>query len=188
MFSNGKFKNVVALVNSKEECPLLPYTSVTRTYTLQPAKGATKNWIALEDSFSKSGAALASTVTCPSNNPEDRNVFAIYVSYYVKVKILVSAMGGELSLKLPFTLIHSANELPEIMQLESRPSQDREIEKPSDKIEVIKEEPVKVECHEPKPMKNINNISNILPKKCKSKKSAIQDENEIIKCEEEGAI
>ncbi|XP_017002391.2 beta-arrestin-1 [Drosophila takahashii] len=39
-------------------------------------------------------------------NGEERNVFAIYVSYYVKVKLTLSGMGGELSLKLPFVLVH----------------------------------------------------------------------------------
>lgn len=72
--------------------------------------GTTKNWIALEDSYNKNGASLASTVICNSNTAEDRNVFAIYVSYYVKVKLSVSAMGGELSLKLPFVLAHSCRE------------------------------------------------------------------------------
>lgn len=42
-------------------------------------------------------------------NTDDRNVFAIYVSYYIKVKLTLSGMGGELSLKLPFTLIHVDN-------------------------------------------------------------------------------
>lgn len=37
---------------------------------------------------------------------EERNVFAIYVSYYVKVKLTLSGMGGEVSLKLPFILGH----------------------------------------------------------------------------------
>lgn len=110
MFSNGKFKNVVAIINSKDDCPIGPSNSLTKTYSLSPTKGSTKNWIALEDSYSKSGTSLASTVTCNSNNPEDRNVFAIYVSYYVKVKLLVSVMGGELSLKLPFTLMHTCPE------------------------------------------------------------------------------
>lgn len=74
--------------------------------------GVTKNWIALEDSYSKTGASLASTVIC-NNTPEDRNVFAIYVSYYVKVKLTLSAMGGDVSVKLPFTLTHSCiNEAP----------------------------------------------------------------------------
>ncbi|XP_072935257.1 arrestin homolog [Epargyreus clarus] len=112
MFSNGKFKNVVALVRGTGT-PVMPGQSHTDTYTLTPHRGVTKNWIALEDSYSKSGASLASTILCLSNSPEDRNVFAIYVSYYVKVKLTLSAMGGELSAKLPFTLTHSCiNEAP----------------------------------------------------------------------------
>lgn len=109
MFSNGKFKNVVAMINSKEECPLGPGSALSKTYSLNPAKGATKNWIALEDSYSKSTAFLASTVIC--NSPEERNVFAIYVSYYVKIKLFMGAIGGELSLKLPFSLMHSPLDL-----------------------------------------------------------------------------
>ncbi|XP_014476643.1 PREDICTED: arrestin homolog [Dinoponera quadriceps] len=107
MFSNGKFKNVVALVSSQEGCPVGPGGTLIKSYSLRPIKGSTKNWIALEDSYTKTGATLASTVICPGNGPEDRNVFAIYVSYYVKIKLLVSAMGGKVSLKLPFTLMHS---------------------------------------------------------------------------------
>ncbi|XP_075988715.1 arrestin homolog isoform X2 [Anticarsia gemmatalis] len=115
MFSNGKFKNVVALVKGNDV--VMPGQTHTDTYTLTPHRvfslpGITKNWIALEDSYSKTGASLASTVLC-NNTPEDRNVFAIYVSYYVKVKLTFSAMGGDLSLKLPFTLTHSCiNEAP----------------------------------------------------------------------------
>ncbi|KAL0896046.1 hypothetical protein ABMA27_012027 [Loxostege sticticalis] len=111
MFSNGKFKNVVAVVKCGGT-PVMPGQTLTDTYTLTPHRGVTKNWIALEDSYSKSGASLASTVVC-NNSPEDRNVFAIYVSYYVKVKLTLSAIGGEVSLKLPFTLTHSCiNEAP----------------------------------------------------------------------------
>ncbi|KYN30450.1 Arrestin, lateral eye [Trachymyrmex septentrionalis] len=107
MFSNGKFKNVVALVSSQENCPLGPGGNLRKIYTLRLVKGTTKNWIALEDSYAKTGASLASTVTNPRNGPDDRNVYTIYVSYYVKIKLFISAMGGEVSLKLPFTLMHS---------------------------------------------------------------------------------
>ncbi|XP_011637907.1 phosrestin-2-like isoform X1 [Pogonomyrmex barbatus] len=107
MFSNGKFKNVVALMSSQEDCPLGPGGNLRKTYSLKLVKGTTKNWIALEDSYTKTGASLASTVANPRNGPDDRNVYTIYVSYYVKVKLLISAMGGEVSLKLPFTLMHS---------------------------------------------------------------------------------
>ncbi|KYN21804.1 Phosrestin-2 [Trachymyrmex cornetzi] len=107
MFSNGKFKNVVAFVSSQEDCPVGPGSNLRKIYTLRLVKGTTKNWIALEDSYAKTGASLASTVTNPRNGPDDRNVYTIYVSYYVKVKLFISVMGGEVSLKLPFTLMHS---------------------------------------------------------------------------------
>ncbi|PSN49983.1 hypothetical protein C0J52_08761 [Blattella germanica] len=153
MFSNGKFKNVVALVTSRDECPLGPGSSLNRTYTLHPAKGATKNWIALEDSFSRAGASLASTVTCTSNSPDDRNVFAIYVSYYVKVKLLVSAMGGELSLKLPFTLTHTTStELTESLTLSPPPSRPAKEASPSaekkKKTNTREDEDVILKCDE----------------------------------------
>ncbi|XP_057659068.1 arrestin homolog isoform X1 [Diorhabda carinulata] len=106
MFSNGKFKNVVASLNSKEDCPIHHGNTFEKTFSLVPVKSTTKNWIALEESYNKCGTSLASTVTS-TNNPDDRNVFAIYVSYYVKVKLLVNRMGGDLSLKLPFTLMHT---------------------------------------------------------------------------------
>lgn len=85
MFSNGKFKNTVAEVTSKEGCPVDPGYSYSTSYVLRPEKSSTKNWIALEDNFSTPGATLASSVLCSGSEPEDRNVFAIYVSYYVKV-------------------------------------------------------------------------------------------------------
>lgn len=105
MFSNGKFKNIVAMVDSREDCPIRPGCTFDRIYILNPAKGVTKNWIALEDSYIKVPSSLASTVVC--NSPEERNVFAIYVSYYVKVKLVVGAMRSKFSVKLPFTLTHS---------------------------------------------------------------------------------
>lgn len=85
--------------------------------------GTTKNWIALEDSLQRSsepdeitGCIAASAIRTPtvcnsigSGLKGERNVFAIYVSYYVKVKLTLSGMGGELSLKLPFSLIHVDN-------------------------------------------------------------------------------
>lgn len=105
MFSNGKFKNEVAVVDAKDDCPLQAGTSLHKTYVMNPAKGVTKNWIALEDSHTRSSSSLASTVIC--NAPEERNVFAIYVSYYVKVKLAVGVWNGKLSIKLPFTLLPS---------------------------------------------------------------------------------
>ncbi|XP_050293453.1 arrestin homolog [Anthonomus grandis grandis] len=110
MFSNGKFKNVVAMLSDKESCPIGPTAALNKTYTLLPLNSSTKNWIALEDTYNRSNSSLASTVSSVTGNPEERNVFAIYVSYYVKVKLMVSVMGGDVSLKLPFTLMHTCSD------------------------------------------------------------------------------
>lgn len=48
----------------------------------------------------------ASAPKCVDASLEERNVFAIYVSYYIKVKLTLSGMGGEVTLKLPFILGH----------------------------------------------------------------------------------
>lgn len=96
--------------------------------------GSTKNWIAVEgalfstSNYDTSLAALNSKLassaprgcsftsfhpplqsSCPSSSThqapiDEKNVFAIYVSYYVKVKLSLSGMGGEVTLKLPFIL------------------------------------------------------------------------------------
>jgi hypothetical protein len=94
--------------------------------------GTTKNWIAVEgalfstSNYDTSLAALNSKLASSaprgtlyqsfqppqmslatqtnSSQPDEKNVFAIYVSYYVKVKLSLSGMGGEVSLKLPFVL------------------------------------------------------------------------------------
>lgn len=94
--------------------------------------GSTKNWIAVEgalfstSNYDTSLAALNSKLassapkgasftyfqppmqsssSSSSQTPiDEKNVFAIYVSYYVKVKLSLSGMGGEVTLKLPFIL------------------------------------------------------------------------------------
>lgn len=118
MFSNGKFKNIVAEESISE--PLGPDTRFNRTFELFPVRTPTKNWIAVEGALFNSSAAATSeaanswndqTRLAQSTPPElrtteDRNVFAIYVSYYVKVQLTMGGMGGEVSLKLPFLLGH----------------------------------------------------------------------------------
>lgn len=52
---------------------------------------------------------------------DERNVFAIYVSYYVKVKLALSGMGGEVSLKLPFILGHVDDDDDDADKLDGQP-------------------------------------------------------------------
>jgi hypothetical protein len=149
MFSNGKFKNIVADVDISKQ--IGPGETLHGSYSLLPVrgklliikpstkyskkisschklvsdkelharifslKGATKNWIAVEGALFNTSSAhdtnlvalnskLASSAPRGPQTSEEKNVFAIYVSYYVKVKLTLSSMGGEVTLKLPFVL------------------------------------------------------------------------------------
>lgn len=112
MFSNGKFKNIVAEVDVEKQ--VSSNESFHGTYPMLPIRGATKNWIAVEGALFNSSShdtnlvalnsKLASTAPRGPQSTDEKNVFAIYVSYYVKVKLTLSSMGGEVSLKLPFIL------------------------------------------------------------------------------------
>ncbi|XP_055602097.1 uncharacterized protein LOC129750921 isoform X2 [Uranotaenia lowii] len=115
MFSNGKFKNIVAEVDVSKH--IASGDNLHASYSLLPVRGTTKNWIAVEgalfssnysDPTSAYNSKLATSaprgLTPVPMTSDEKNVFAIYVSYYVKVKLILSSMGGEVSLKLPFVL------------------------------------------------------------------------------------
>lgn len=38
--------------------------------------------------------------------PENRDAFGVIVSYAIKVKLFLGALGGELAAELPFVLMH----------------------------------------------------------------------------------
>lgn len=39
-------------------------------------------------------------------NEDDKNIFGLVISYSVRVKLLLGAMGGDLVAELPFVLMH----------------------------------------------------------------------------------
>ena len=90
MFKSGKFKSVVASVQTTEGCPVVTDATLVRDFELEPRVGSFKNWIALEDSPERGGRLSPSVV----ESVVDWNNFAVHVSYYVKVKLLLSGVGG----------------------------------------------------------------------------------------------
>ncbi len=75
---------------------MVPGASCQKRYTLTAARGPARQWLALEEAFGRE-AILAPSTSMDStemaaaaeqaqkNTPNSRNVFAIIVSYYVKV-------------------------------------------------------------------------------------------------------
>jgi Arrestin (or S-antigen), C-terminal domain len=72
---------------------------------------------------------LASSAPRGVQTTEEKNVFAIYVSYYVKVKLQLSSMGGEVTLKLPFVLgnVEYPDEVPPATTSNNEPTQKPEV-------------------------------------------------------------
>ena len=119
MFKSGKFKSVVASVETTEGCPVVTDATLVRDFQLEPRVGSFKNWIALEDSPDRGGRLSPSVV----ESAVDWSNFAVHVSYYVKVKLLLSGVGGGVSVRVPFISVREP--APEPEQDVPEKSQDR---------------------------------------------------------------
>ncbi|XP_050427064.1 arrestin homolog [Adelges cooleyi] len=108
IFQNGQCRTTIAAAETQEGCPILPGSSIQKTLAMLPTidnvRG--KYGVALEDSLKdKEEPSLASSVLIPS--PDIKDVFGIIVSYTVKVKLYLGALGGDLTAELPFLIMHS---------------------------------------------------------------------------------
>jgi len=74
---------------------LVPGASCQKRYSMTAARGPARQWLALEEAFGRDpvlapstslDSITASTEVAQKNPPNSRNVFAIIVSYYVKVE------------------------------------------------------------------------------------------------------
>ncbi|XP_055684955.1 phosrestin-2 [Lutzomyia longipalpis] len=121
LFQNGQYRNTVATMETSEGCPIQPGSSLQKVMYLMPVISSNKfrRGIALEGQFKRVDGALASTVLLA--NPEQRDAFGIIVSYAVKVKLFLGALGGEVSAELPFVLMNpKPNPKARLMQADSQ--------------------------------------------------------------------
>ncbi|XP_026816175.1 arrestin homolog [Rhopalosiphum maidis] len=111
IFQNGQCRTTLASVETQEGCPILPGSSMQKTIAMMPTLENVKGryGVALEDQINeKQEHSLASSVLISSSDIKD--VFGIIVSYSVKVKLYLGALGGELTAELPFLVMHSKPE------------------------------------------------------------------------------
>ncbi|XP_037024625.1 arrestin homolog [Bradysia coprophila] len=106
LFQNGQYRNTVASIETSEGCPIQPGSSVQKVMYLSPCLASNKDrkGIALDGQVKKEDTNLASTTLLAA--PEQRDAFGIIVSYAIKVKLFLGALGGELAAELPFVLMH----------------------------------------------------------------------------------
>ncbi|KZC11109.1 Phosrestin-2 [Dufourea novaeangliae] len=124
IFQNGQFRTVIDAVESQDGCPINPGSNLQKVIYLKPDLENNKNrrGIALDGRLKREESELASSTLLLS--PDVRDSFGIVVSYAVKVKLYLGALGGELSAELPFILM--------------RP-------KPTDRIKVVNADNVEME-------------------------------------------
>ncbi|XP_046736584.1 arrestin homolog [Diprion similis] len=105
IFQNGQFRTVIDAVETQDGCPINPGSTLQKVLYLQPRLENNKNrrGIALDGHLKREDVNLASSTLLTS--PDVRDSFGIVVSYAVKVKLYLGALGGELSAELPFILM-----------------------------------------------------------------------------------
>lgn len=106
LFQNGQYRNTVACMETSEGCPIQPGSSLTKVMYLVPsiASNVNRQGIAIDAQLKHEPANLASTTLLAA--PEQRDAFGIIVSYAIKVKLFLGALGGELAAELPFVLMN----------------------------------------------------------------------------------
>lgn len=105
IFQNGQFRTVIDAVETQDGCPVNPGSNLQKVLYLTPELEKNKNrrGIALDGKLKRDEGVLASSTLLLS--PDVRDSFGIVVSYAVKVKLYLGALGGELSAELPFILM-----------------------------------------------------------------------------------
>lgn len=105
IFQNGQFRTVIDAVETQDGCPINPGSTLQKVLYLKPTleNNRHKRGVALDGLMKGDEGDLASSTLLTS--PDVRDTFGIVVSYAVKVKLYLGALGGELSAELPFILM-----------------------------------------------------------------------------------
>ncbi|KMQ95405.1 arrestin-like protein [Lasius niger] len=124
IFQNGQFRAVIDSMETQDGCPINPGSTLQKVFYLKPNLDSNKHrrGIALDGMMKREGCELASSTLLTS--PDVRDSFGIIVSYAVKVKLYLGALGGELTAELPFILMRS---------------------KPSDRVKLVPTDSVMIE-------------------------------------------
>jgi arrestin-2 len=97
---NGHYHKAVAGIDSREGCPVVPGATLSKTYYLLPASenNKDKRGVALDGMLKEGDTNLASSTL----NTND--ALGIIISYMIRVRLYMGAIGGELTADVPFKL------------------------------------------------------------------------------------
>lgn len=118
---NAQYSCKVSRLESQDGCPLQPGATLNRTFMLKPLAQNCQGLrgLCLDAALSKvtDESNLASSSVAESGNSND--LLGVIVSYSIKVKLILSGMGGELETDLPFKMVHPRPDSLEMDKLES---------------------------------------------------------------------
>lgn len=105
LYSSAQYKCQVASIEQDTHVP--PSSTMCRVFQITPrlSDNKDKRGLALDGQLKHEDTNLASTTICKEGIPREH--LGIVVSYKVKVKLLMNGFGGDVSLCLPFSLMHS---------------------------------------------------------------------------------
>lgn len=105
IFQNGQFRTVIAATETQDGCPIAPGSTLQKIIYLKPGleNNKQRRGVALDGRLKNEDDRLASSTLLTT--PDIRDSFGIIVSYAVKVKLYLGALGGELCAELPFILM-----------------------------------------------------------------------------------
>jgi len=118
MFTGGHHTARITQIETTEGCPIAPGSTLNREVTLRPThKSNVRPGVALDGRVKGDDTGLASSTLLADEN--NRDVFGLVISYTVKVKLYLGAIGGELSAELPFVLMHPKPNMRKIVKADT---------------------------------------------------------------------
>jgi len=104
----GSYNCMVAMEEIRDGCPISPGSNLNQSFNMKPLAQICnqKKGIALDAMLSKATdeTNLASSSLAESGDPND--LLGIVISYFAKITLRCSGMGGKLEVDLPFKLNH----------------------------------------------------------------------------------
>ncbi|KFM58972.1 Arrestin-like protein, partial [Stegodyphus mimosarum] len=106
MFASGHCRTIIACVDTESGCPIGPGGTLHKIVEINPTvtDNCTTRGVALDAPVGDEPVSMASSTILPEE--QEKDPFGIIVSYSIKVKLILGALGGEVVAELPFVLMN----------------------------------------------------------------------------------
>merc|ERR1719481_640737 len=118
MFTGGHHTARITQMETAEGCPIGPGSTLQKEVLLSPtSKAHIRTGVALDGRLKGDDTSLASSTLLADEN--NRDIFGLVISYAVKIKLFLGAIGGDLTAELPFVLMHPRPNLRKMIKADT---------------------------------------------------------------------